>query len=149
MDAQQTAADLNAQIDWYGKLLRLAELQHTLVEQERTDDLLVVLEKRQIIVEAITAIEARLRPTKLSWHEIAPTLDATDRAEIESRFARARELLEMITRADQDDALVLQQRKISVGQQLRRTSSGHQVNRGYAATNAYGAAVGGRMDLSR
>jgi hypothetical protein len=149
MDATQVIADLSAQIDWYGKLLRLAELQHTLVEQERTDDLLVVLEKRQRIVEAVTAIEARLRPVKLGWHDQAPSLAAPERAQIEERFTQVRALLEQITRADQDDALLLQQRKINVGQQLRRTGSAQQVNRGYAAANAYGSAVGGRMDVSR
>lgn len=148
MDQQQTIADLDAQIEWYGKLLRLAELQHTLVEQERTDDLLVVLEKRQVIVNAIGAIEARLKPTKLNWSATAAELPGEVRSQIEARFARSRELLEQITRSDQDDALLLQQRKISVGQQLRRTNTGQQLNRGYATT-AYRGAIGGRMDVSR
>ena len=147
MDPQQTLADVSAQVEWYGKLLKLAELQHTLVEQERTDDLLVVLDRRQKIVEQLTAIEHRLRPTKLGWHDIATTLEATHRAALESRFAEARTLLAAITQADQDDAMLLTQRKITVGQQLRHVGAGVQVNRRYAAS-AY-SGMGSSMDVSR
>ena len=147
MDPQQTLADVSAQVEWYGKLLKLAELQHTLVEQERTDDLLVVLDRRQKIVEQLTAIEHRLRPTKLGWHDIATTLEATHRAALESRFAEARTLLAAITQADQDDAMLLTQRKISVSQQLKQASSGRQMNQRYAA-NAY-AGTGTRVNVSK
>lgn len=147
MDVEQINTDVSAQIELYAKLLRLAELQHTLIEQERTDDLIVVLQRRQTIVEALGAIEARLRPIKQQWQDIAQVLDAHDRAGLEAKFAQSRELLMQITQADQDDALVLQQRKISVGQQLRRTSSGRVMNQKYAAS-AY-ATPGGRMDVSR
>lgn len=147
MDVEQTIADLAGQADWYGKLLKLAELQHTLVEQERWDDLLVVLNRRERIVEALAAIEQRLKPIKLDWHGIAATLAASDRSRVEEKFAEVRKLLELITRADCDDALVMQQRKITVGQQLRATSAGRQVNRGYAQT-AY-AGVGGRVNVSQ
>ena len=140
--------DCHAQVDWYGKLLKLAQLQHTLVEQERTDDLLVVLDRRQKIVEQLTLIESRLRPVKSEWHAIAPTIDVASRGTIESKFAAARDLLAQITRSDQDDALLLQQRKLAVGRQLQRTTVATKVNRGYAA-NAYGNGVGGRMDVSK
>lgn len=148
MDATTILDDCCAQVDWYGKLLKLAQLQHALVEQERTDDLLVVLDRRQRIVEQLTLIEGRLRPVKLEWHAIAQTIDSPSRTAIEEKFAAARDLLAEITRSDQDDALLLQQRKIAVGQQLKRTNVGQQINRGYAA-NAYGAGVGNRMDVSR
>ena len=149
MDATQVIADLTAQIDWYGKLLRLTELQHTLVEQERTDDLLVVLDKRQTIVEAVTTIEQRLRPIKLGWQDESASLPAEHRLQIEERFATVRGLLQQITQADQDDALLLQQRKINVGQQLRRTGAGQTLNRNYAAASAYGKSVGGRLNISK
>lgn len=148
MDAQTILDDCHAQVDWYGKLLKLAQLQHALVEQERTDDLLVVLDRRQKIVEQLTLIEGRLRPIKSEWHAIAPTIDVESRTSIESKFAAARDLLAQITRSDQDDALLLQQRKLAVGRQLQKTTVARQVNRGYAA-NAYGAGVGNRMDLSK
>lgn len=147
MDFDQINSDVSQQIDLYRKLLRLAELQHALIAQERTDDLLVLLEKRQLLVDALGAIEKRLRPTKVEWQAIASGFDSSDREQLESKFAESRDLLMQITQADQDDALVLQQRKISVGQQLRHTSGARVVNRGYAA-GAYSTS-GARMDVSR
>ena len=148
MDVSAVLDDCHAQIDWYAKLLKLAQLQHALVEQERTDDLLVVLDRRSKIVEQLALIESRLRPVKSEWHAIAQAIDAESRLTIEAKFAAARDLLAQITRSDQDDALLLQQRKLAVGRQLQRTAVTKQVNRGYAA-NAYNASVGGRMDVSQ
>lgn len=147
MDIEQINTDVSAQIDLYGKLLRLCELQHTLIAQERTDDLMVVLEKRQAIVDALGAIEARLKPVKQDWHSVALTIDTPVRSDLEAKFAMSRDLLMQITQADQDDALVLQQRKISVGQQLRQTTSGRVMNQRYGAA-AY-VTSGARMDVSR
>ena len=149
MDTRTIVSDCCEQVDWYGKLLKLAQLQHALVEQDRTDDLLVVLDRRTRIVEQLSAIEGRLRPIKSEWHAIAGTIDTNSRATIESKFAAARELLAQITQSDQDDALVLQQRKLAVGRQLHRSTVGQKTNRGYAAINAYGNDVGGRMDVSQ
>lgn len=147
MDVEQINTDVSAQIDLYSKLLRLCELQHTLIAQERTDDLMVVLQKRQAIVEALGAIEQRLRPIKQDWHSRAASIDTEIRSSLEAKFALSRDLLMQITEADKDDALVLQQRKIAIGQQLRKTTSGRVMNQKYAA-GAY-ATTGGRMDISR
>lgn len=147
MEAQLILADLAAQTDWYAKLLKLAEVQHMLIEQERTDDLLIVLDRRQKIVEQIALIELRLKPIKLDWPASAAGLADDDRARIEAKFAEVRGLLGQITQADQDDAMLLTQRKITVGQQLRQANTGQQINRRYAA-GAY-AGVGSRMDVSK
>ena len=58
-----------------------------------------------------------------------------------------RRLLEQITTADQNDALVLQQRKLNVGKQINQASGARQVNRNYAAA-AYGNRQS-RMDVQR
>lgn len=147
MDIEQINSDVSAQIDLYSKLLRLCELQHTLIAQERTDDLMVVLQRRQMIVDALGAIEQRLRPIKQDWHNVASAIDSPVRSDLEAKFAQSRDLLMQITQADQDDALMLQQRKIAIGQQLRKTTHGRVMNQKYAA-GAY-ATTGGRMDVSR
>jgi FlgN protein len=147
MNTTQVMQDLADQIDWYGKLLRLAELQHTLVEQERTDDLLVVLDRRQKIVEALAGIEQRLKPVKVEWLELKDSVSAHDRASIEGHFATLRDLLEQITRADMDDAMLLQQRKLSVGRQLKHAASGTHLNQRYAA-GAY-AGTGSRLNVEK
>jgi hypothetical protein len=147
MNIDQINSDVSAQIDLYSKLLRLCEIQHTLIAQERTDDLIVVLQRRQMIVEAVGAIEQRLKPIKQDWHSLASGIDRDTRSDLESKFAQSRDLLMQITQADDDDALMLQQRKMAVGRQLRQTTSGRVMNQKYAA-GAY-ATTGGRMDVSR
>jgi hypothetical protein len=76
------------------------------------------------------------------------TLPSDVRAEAETLLAETRRLLEQITTADRNDALVLQQRKLSLGNEIGKATAARQVNRNYAAA-AYGARGGGRMDLQR
>jgi hypothetical protein len=56
-------------------------------------------------------------------------------------------LLEQITAADRDDALVLQQRRLNIGKELRQATSARQVNRMYGVA-AYGQRPP-RMDVKR
>jgi len=51
--------------------------------------------------------------------------------------AEARSLLEVITSSDRNDTLVLQQRKLNVGRQIRQAAAGRVVNKMYGAA-AYG-----------
>ena len=62
-------------------------------------------------------------------------------------LAETRKLLEQITLADRDDAMVLQQRKLNLGKQIGQAAAAKQVNRTYAAA-AYGARQG-NMDIQR
>jgi len=56
-------------------------------------------------------------------------------------------LLQRITEADRDDAIVLQQRKLNLGRQIKAAAAARQVNRNYA-TAAYGNRQPS-MDLQR
>jgi hypothetical protein len=60
-------------------------------------------------------------------------------------MGETRRLLEEITAADRNDALILQQRKLNLGKQISQASAAKQVNRNYAAA-AYGTKVS-RMDV--
>ena len=108
---------------------------------------MTVLQRRQMIVDAVGPIEARLKPIKQQWLSIAPDVEPNLRGELEAKFAQARDLLLQINQADSDDVLMIQQRKIEIGQQLRRTGTARMMNQKYAA-GTY-AAAGGRMDVSR
>ena len=70
-----------------------------------------------------------------------------ERRRAETSLAETRRLLEEITAADRNDALVLQQRKLNLGRQINQASAAKQVNRNYAAA-AYGPRQS-RMDISR
>ena len=67
--------------------------------------------------------------------------------EAEKLLAEARVLLARITAADRDDAMVLQQRKLNLGRQIKAAATARAVNRNYA-TAAYGARPS-TMDMQR
>jgi hypothetical protein len=56
-------------------------------------------------------------------------------------------LLEEITVADRNDALILQQRKMNLGHQITQATVGRRVNRSYAAAAYTGRAAG--VDLKK
>jgi hypothetical protein len=144
-DSVMTA--LEAQLGCYRRLAKLAEAQHEFVQQERTEELLDVLQRRQEELNRITALERQLAPVKKQWGEYAIGLSPEQRTTAEAQLAEARRLLAQITAADRDDALVLQQRKLNVGRELGQTQAARQVNRNYAAA-AYGVRRSG-TDVQR
>lgn len=139
MTAEAIAAALDRQLGCYRKLLKLSELQRGYIEQNQTDALIVVLQERQAVLTDIATWEETVGPLKREWNERSPEFDEATRAAFQANFADARALLQRITQADQDDVLLLQQKKLSVGKQLRQTTDARQINRNYAAS-AYGKA---------
>lgn len=142
-----TILALEEQVACYRRLAKLAELQHVHVQQEQTEELLEVLQKRQEVLNDIARLEGVVGPEKRRWSAYLAELDATDRVRAETSLAASRRLLEEITAADRNDALVLQHRKLNLGRQINQASAAKQVNRNYAAA-AYGPRQS-RMDLSR
>ena len=124
---------LEAQVSCYRRLAKLAELQHVHVQQEQTEALLDVLRTRQGVLDEIAALEQTIAPARQTWATYAQTLSEPMRAKAETLLTATRRLLEDITAADRNDALVLQQRKLNVGKQINKTRSAQVVNRRYAA----------------
>jgi hypothetical protein len=128
---------LQDQVVCYQKLAKLAELQHTHVQKGETDELLSVLQRRQEVLNQISAFEQIIIPAKKAWSEYLAGLDTEQRVTAESLLAETRRLLEQITAADRNDTIVLQQRKLNLGKQINRTNLARTVNKNYAAA-AYG-----------
>ena len=151
-DERVTSADsilvaLQQQVDCYRRLAKLAETQHQYVQQCQTERLLEVLTRRQEVLDQIAALEAALAPARGRWGDYLGGLPPARKAGAEALLAEKRRLLEEITAADKDDALVLQQRKLSLGRQIGQAGAAKAVNRTYAAA-AYGARPP-RMDVQR
>ena len=146
-DAVVTA--LSEQLACYRRLVRLTELQHRHVQQSQTEALLEVLKNRQTILEQITGLEALIRPSKSRWPEFLAELSDTDRTSAQQTVIESKKLLEQITASDQNDALVLQQRKLNIGNQIGKAGAARQINRNYAAA-AYGKSrPSSRVDISQ
>jgi hypothetical protein len=125
---------LEQQVQCYRRLAKLAELQHVHVQQEQTEALLEVLRTRQGVLDEISSLERIILPARQTWTAYTAGLTSPDRLKADTLLAETRRLLEEITSADRNDALVLQQRKLNVGKQINKTRSAQVVNRRYATS---------------
>jgi flagellar biosynthesis/type III secretory pathway chaperone len=126
---------LEQQVGCYRRLAKLADMQHEHVRQSHTEELLAVLGQRQLVLDQVASLEQAILPAKRRWTDYLGSLPETDRKLAQSMMAESRQLLEQITSADQNDAMVLQQRKIEVGRALRHNAMARQVNRSYATSS--------------
>jgi hypothetical protein len=138
---------LEDQVGCYRRLAKLTELQHVHVQQSQTEALLDVLRSRQTVLDEITRLEVVVGPAKRDWTNYVGRFDDGQRTKAESLLTETRRLLEQITTADRNDALVLQQRKLNIGKQINQASAATRVNRTYAAS-AYSPRES-RMDVQR
>lgn len=137
------------QVVCYQRLAKLAEAQHEFVQHSQTEELLDVLTKRQAVLDQVGGFERTVAPAKARWSQYLAGLSTTARAQAEALLAETRRLLEQITTADRNDALVLQQRKLNLGRQINQAGAARTVNRSYAAAAAYGAPARGRVNVQR
>ena len=129
---------LEEQVGCYRRLARLVELQHEHVRQSRTEELLGVLAQRQQVLDQVVGLEQSLQPAKGRWNEYLGELAPEDRERGRGLLAESRQLLEQITTADRNDALVLQQRKLNVGKQLKQAAAARGASLRYAAVAGTG-----------
>lgn len=148
LSPQPVLTALTEQVACYHRLAKLAAQQHEFVQNSQIDSLLEVLQQRQAVLDKLGALEAIIRPAKQAWPQYLLTLPETERGNAGHLLHEARRLLEEITTADKLDALVLQQRKLSLGQQIQRAGTARQLNRNYAAS-AYGGAGNSKLDVRR
>jgi hypothetical protein len=125
---------LEQQVSCYRALAKLADQQHEHVRQSRTEDLLSVLSQRQQVLDQVAELEQAILPAKRRWNDYLGGLGEEQRSKAQGLMAESRKLLEQITSADRNDAMVLQQRKIEVGRALRHNAAARSANRSYAAT---------------
>src|SRR5437660_8440632 len=136
---------LEDQVTCYRRLAKLAEIQHEHVQNSATDQLLHVLTQRQEVLDQVADLEQIIAPAKRQWGDYLTALGTDRRSSAEGLLAETRRLLEQITTADRNDAMVLQQRKVSLGRQINQASAARVTNRNYA-TAAYGTRAA-RMDV--
>jgi len=133
---------LEEQVECYRRLEKLSQRQHEQVQQGSTEGLIEVLEQRQAVVSRIIELENELAPAKRQWKQ-----DGSEHGRLRELLAESRMLLQKITEADRDDAIVLQQRKLNLSRQIKAATAAKQVNRTYS-TAAYGRRPA-TMDVQR
>jgi hypothetical protein len=147
MSSNAVILALEEQVGCYRRLARLAEAQHEHVQQMQMEPLLEVLKSRQQVLDRLKCLDELIAPAKQRWTLFLSELAADLRARAEGIVLETRRLLEQITVADRNDAMVLQQRKLNIGREIHQASAARQINRTYGAA-AYGAPAA-RMDVQR
>lgn len=137
MQQDTVIESLEEQVALYRRLARLAELQHVHVQHGQTEQLLEVLGARQQVLDLLATLEKTVAPARRDWINYIDRLAPDARRRADNAMSETRRLLEQITTADRNDALVLQQRKLNLGKQISQARAARQVNRNYAAA-AYG-----------
>ena len=139
---------LEQQLACYRRLAKLSELQRNYVRENQTDELLAVLQARSEVLSDIARLEQDVAPLKRAWAETSSALTPAVRESAAAMLAETRQLLQQITQADQDDVLLLQQRKLNVGKQIQQHQTAKRVNTRYAAS-AYGNNNGSRLNIKQ
>jgi hypothetical protein len=147
MPTNPILAALDSQVRCYQRLAKLAEIQHDHVQNNRTEELLDILSQRQVVLDQVSEMEQIISPAKRRWSDFLAELSSAERGQAELLLGETRRLLEQITSADRNDAIVLQQRKLNLGRDLNLATTARRVNRTYAAS-AYGKTAGG-VDLKK
>lgn len=133
LTTEQAITALGEQVACYRVLAKMAERQHGYVQNEQTEELLALLTERQGVLDRLGALARMTAGVKQNL----AALSAADRVRVEGMLGETKRLLAEITAGDERDALVLQQRKLRIGTEIKATTSARAVNRSYAA-NAYG-----------
>lgn len=137
MAQEAVLAALAKRVECYRTLAKLAQVQHEHVQDGRTEDLLRVLAQRQELLDSVGELEQWLSPIKKVWGDFLDGLSGEDRTRAESMMQQTLQLLAQITAADRNDVLVLQQRKLNLGKEIKQATAARRLNASYAAA-AYG-----------
>jgi hypothetical protein len=147
MEVQVVISALLTQVESYRRLVKLAEIQHEHVQSGQAEALLDVLRMRQTELDRIATLDATINGARKDWQAWLGGIEEATRQVAQGLLDEMRQLLGTITTADRNDAMVLQQRKLVLGREIKQTSTATAVNRKYVAA-AYGKPTA-RMDVTR
>lgn len=129
LDRQQTLAD---------RLSALARQQQTLIDEQRTDDLLSLLAERQSLVDAFIAAQEQFSTLTTDLDQRLDGLAPNEREDVRSRIGAISERLSTIMHTDQQDQQRLQSARSDVLDGLGRLGSTRKAHNAYrtGASNA-------------
>lgn len=124
----------------YTSLLDLSRDQRSLIENDRIDELLRILGRKQEVLDRVARIEADLAPYKQRWQEIRRTLDQVDRQVLDLALATVGELLAELIAVEKESEQALVSCRNRTYEELTQAVRGNAVHRAYAGRPAPAAA---------
>lgn len=116
----------------YERLDALSERQSTLIDQEKTDELLGVLAERQRVVDRLLAVGEDLKPFQPRWDELMTRIDSDRREVLRARVESIQHAAQRVSERDDHDRARLAAQRKSLSEEIAG------VNKSRVGLNAYG-----------
>lgn len=135
--APRLARLLDEQVAVYAELDGLSVQQGACIDAEDGDALLVVLARRQGLIERLEKLNQEVEPFRREWARLGPSLAAPQRDGLRARFEAIGKLVASITARDEADRRRLE------ADRLRLAGAIEHAGRARGAVGAYAAPAGG------
>lgn len=127
---------LDEQEALFVRLDALSKRQHTLIDEDRTDELLGLLHERQAIIGGIEDVAAELQPFRERWDVLLGQANPEQRDRLTQQVDRLADLAARVAARDETDRQLIEHRRDALAGEL----AGADNARGAVA--AYGAQSG-------
>ncbi|MFG0259625.1 MAG: hypothetical protein ACF8LK_04650 [Phycisphaerales bacterium JB041] len=112
---------LDEQETLFVRLDALSKRQQSLVEGERTDDLLRVLAERQTVIDHIADLARQLQPYRDRWDAVLAEAKPDQRARLVCQVERMADLAAMVATRDDADRKLMERRRDALAGELAGT----------------------------
>lgn len=133
-DAAIVLTTLERQRALYGSLDELSSTQGTLIDEDRTDELLSLLARREQVVGELDALSTRLAPLRGRWDAIVGGMAPPERDRVRRLVAEMTALAAAVASRDEADRARMSDRRDQIGRELASLGNNRR------AQHAYGAA---------
>jgi len=122
---------LKRQHQYFFELQKLSEEQHALIKAQQSEELLRLLAKRQIIVNAIGQLHQQSAWYRQNWESVKNKLPEPIKQQISTMLGQVQQMLNQIIEQDQQDCQELSASKQQVATELNQTNRAQAANAYY------------------
>ena len=126
---------LERQRDRYAALVEMGAEQRALIAKGDAEALLVLLGRRQEVVDELGRIDQALNACRADWAGHYQRLGAEDRERVDGLVRQIQEMLGAVMDMDREDVEALAQQKARVGVELTRVPTQRQVQAAYGGAS--------------
>jgi len=122
---------LKCQHQYFLELQKLSEEQRALIKAQQSEELLRLLAKRQMIVNAIGQLHQQSAPYRQKWESVKDKLPEPIKQQISAMLGQVQQMLNRIIEQDQQDCQELSASKQQVATELNQTNRAQAANAYY------------------
>ena len=118
-DAAGFLDGLRKQRDRYRSMTSVVEEQKGLLTASDLDALMVLVERKRVLMGEIESAEKTLAPTKEQWSELRAGVDGSIVREVEETVAETREILKSLVKLEDEGRSLMEKQRESVAHELK------------------------------